>query len=153
MGEHHVWCDQLLYWVEGLLALCGPIPSFSLLQESIKVFKIAVVSTRGVFGMVSLYVSKGSVDIAEPVSSSIFSVWPLTFGFTQMTSPTTPWLTLLTSRDATKLSSSRSSSTSNEWRLGFSSLRLRVEFWLFPERHTLWIWPNFPHFRHVSFLK
>ena len=144
MGERHVWCDQPLYWVEGLLALCGPIPSFSLLQESIKVFKIAVVSTRGVFG---------KVDIAEPVSSSIFSVWPLAFGFTQMTSPTTPWLTLLTSRDATKLSSMRSSSTSNEWRLGFSSLRLRVEFWLFPERHTLWIWPNFPHFRHVSFLK
>ena len=34
--DKRIWCDQLLYWVEGLLALCGPLPSLSLLQESIK---------------------------------------------------------------------------------------------------------------------
>ena len=121
-----IWCSQSLpnnagpcvfttYNVKSLTwLLCSTrtssLPSGVIFSPE-KVFKIAVVSTRGVFGKVSLYVSKGSVDIAEPVSSSIFSVWPLTFGFTQMTSPTTPWLTLLTSRDATKLSSSRSSST------------------------------------------
>ena len=46
----------------------------------------------------------GSVDIAKPLSSSIFRVWPLIFGATQMTSPPATWLTLLTSSTQVQLS-------------------------------------------------
>ena len=94
---------------------------------SLLVFKMALVSTSGVPANISLYFCNGSVDIAEPVSSSIFRVCRLIFGVTQMTSPTVTWLTF-TSSDTTKLSSSLSSPISKECRLGLSSLLCQVVF-------------------------
>ena len=120
-GEWILFCFQLRIY--GALVVAAYSVSWQTEWALSNVFKMAAVVTRCIFGSISSYLCTGSVDTAEPVSSSILRVWPLTFGVTQITSQTAclKLLKLLTSKDPIKLSSASSSAISKECNFRFSS--------------------------------